>query len=153
MKIESSGVNATPRQKERNVSVEKTNAPGGAISGASKTESSKTQLPKTGIVDTVEISSTERSSAQFIRSGDYTAKIQQVASEKKPYPMSELNKKTDERLKQFGNDNDTVESLSELKLNDDRRDMVEIAKLRVQSGFYDRPEVIDEIARRIIEGI
>jgi len=150
MKIESSGVNATPRQNTQHVSVDKTNAPEGATIESS---ASKLKLSKTGIVDTVELSSAGISSAQSIRSGDYTARIQRVASEKKPYPMSELNKKTDERLKQFGNDNDTVESLSELKLNDDRKDMVEIAKLRMQSGFYDRPEVIDEIARRIIEGI
>lgn len=158
MKIEATGVNATPPrptngagEKSANLAPEKT-----ALRPQSGTQSGRVNDSS---ADSLTLSAplSEPSSTTAIGSGDYSAKMRRrrlpgARVQSELHTMSELKNKADERLKQFGSEGDTVESVSELKLDDDRQDMVEIAKLRVKSGFYDRPDVADEIARRIIEG-
>ncbi len=144
MKIEPTGVNASAQQIAK-------------ASGANETVAKKAEkAEKASQGDTVSLTNVSMTSKQSVgisSSGDYSAKVQQGRTHNRLLPMSELKNKADERLKQFGTASDTVESVSELNLEDDRKDMVEIAKLRVQGGFYDRADVVDEIARRIIEGL
>jgi fructose-1,6-bisphosphatase/sedoheptulose 1,7-bisphosphatase-like protein len=153
MKIENTGVHATPGPAANVSAANKVDSPRkGSVTGA------ESVAQKQRVADSVALSGGR---AERAVSGDYSAKVSgaraqsklQSASQRELQPMSELKKTADARLKQFGQESDTVESISELNLDDDRKDMVEIAKLRVSSGFYDRPDVIDEIARRIIEGV
>ncbi len=146
MKIENSGVNVTPK-----ASAEVTQ---GRKAHIARNDGALTpRLGNHNKIDSDSVEISRGSAEKVVTSGDYSAKVLAPRGLDKLQPMSNLKKTADERLKQFGSDSDAVESVSELNLNDDRKDMVEIAKLRVNSGFYDRPDVIDEIARRIIEGV
>ncbi len=161
MKTEATGVNAAAQLRAKSVSARNavakdTNGKKADVAPQGARVKDTVSLSKASLapVALAEVRQPEKSS-----SGDYSAKIQKIQKiqgkrvQDSIRPMSDLKNKADERLKQFGSESDTVESVSELNLEDDRKDMVEIAKLRVRSGFYDRPDVIDEIARRIIEGV
>ncbi|HSG99007.1 MAG TPA: hypothetical protein VLB27_03095, partial [candidate division Zixibacteria bacterium] len=65
------------------------------------------------------------------------------------YRMSEIKKKAAERLAAQAAKAGEFESLTETHGDLEREDLIELAKLRLQTGFYQRADVIDEIARRI----
>ncbi len=64
------------------------------------------------------------------------------------YSMSELKKKADERLRKDGDPASSPAPLSETDTAA-REERVQLAKLRMNAGFYSRPDVIEEIARKI----
>lgn len=68
------------------------------------------------------------------------------------YRMSDLKKKADETMRALmsqSSKSERIDSISDGFGDLDRQERIEIAKLRVNSGFYDREDVINEIARRI----
>ena len=70
---------------------------------------------------------------------------------KATYDMSDLKKKADTRLRELRPPTDGIRPLHETHLGSSRDSLVEMAKERMEEGFYNRPEVIDEIARRLAE--
>ena len=65
------------------------------------------------------------------------------------YRMSEIKKKADQRVAEKADQDNAGESVTEALGDADRDELVAMAKLRMQTGFYQRADVIDEIARRI----
>ncbi|MBN4072379.1 hypothetical protein JYU03_00500 [bacterium AH-315-F03] len=81
---------------------------------------------------------------------------QTVERTKVIYRMSDLKKKADETMRTLlsqSSNTEQIESISGGFGDLDRQERIEIAKLRVNSGFYDREDVIEEIARKISDKV
>ena len=87
--------------------------------------------------------------------GGDTVEIGVTSSDERPakatYDMSDLKKKADTRLRQLRPPSDGISPLQETHLGSSRDSLVEMARKRMEEGFYSRPKVIDEIARRLAE--
>ena len=70
---------------------------------------------------------------------------------KATYEMSDLKKKADTRLRELRPPSDGIRPLQETHLGSSRESLVEMARKRMEDGFYNRTDVIDEISRRLAE--
>lgn len=67
------------------------------------------------------------------------------------YTMADIKKRANEVTKS-NSEKESAEAIPHM--NDvDRDERVHIAQLRVQSGFYNRPDVLDEIVNKLVDGV
>ncbi|MCH7879074.1 MAG: hypothetical protein IH914_07160 [candidate division Zixibacteria bacterium] len=76
-------------------------------------------------------------------------------SERAVYSMSDLKGKADRALSAQNalkeQRVDRPEPLVDIRISATRRELMELARLRISAGFYNRPDVIDAMAKRIID--
>lgn len=67
------------------------------------------------------------------------------------YTMSDIKKAVQERIARAGSPDEAPEAIADAYLGADREETIEIARLRMKTGFYSRPDVIDAMVTRILE--